>query len=273
MADYYKILGVERTASQKEIKEAYRLLARKLHPDVNHGDKRAEQRFKEVNQAYEVLGDSAHRKDYDEFGDQWRNAQKLRDFGARRHSGGFGGAEFGDGLFGGIGDLFGFGSSRRQGPSTVEAEASISFQEAYRGTKRRFSVGLPTGTRTIDVAIPAGISNNGRVAVRLGEADLKVKVRVMPNAKFQRKGADLHTRVAVPLKLALLGGEVIVETPSGRVALKIPPDTQNGKAFKMRGKGMPKLGSDSFGDLVAEVAVDLPVPLSDKQRATIKNAL
>ena len=269
MASHYSTLGVKRGASEREIKEAYRRLARKLHPDVNPGDRRAEQRFKQVNQAYEVLRDAARRKDYDEFGDDWRNADRLRRAGAR------GGARGGinlNGIFGGVGDLFGFGAPPPRA-AMMETEASISLAEAYSGTTRRVTMHTPRGARSLDVDIPAGIANNGRVVIRPGGAEVTIRVRVLPDPRFRRSGADLATAVPVPLRTALLGGAVIVETLGGKVELEIPPDTQNGRAFKLRGRGMPRLSGGGRGNLIAEVAVKLPVPLSEDARAAMQQAL
>jgi DnaJ-class molecular chaperone len=264
---YYDILGVARDADEKAVRAAYRKLARKLHPDVNPGDKTAEARFKRVNEAYEVLSDARKRKDYDEFGENWRHADEMRKAGA---GGRFGGGSpfdpFGNGgRTAGLGDMFDlFGRGGRQ---VLETTAEITLEEAYRGTVRRLTIAGPQGPQNIEVRIPAGIDDGGRVRVRPSpETEIHLLVRVLPDRRFRREGVDLHTDVAVPLLDAVLGGEVEVPTMTGRVALKIPPGTQNGRSFRINGKGMPRSGGSGHGDLYATVKVRLPESLTDEER-------
>ena len=295
--DYYKILEVPRSADAKEIKKAFRRLARKYHPDVNKDNKAAEEKFKEINEAYEVLSDSEKRRMYDKFGSEWSRYQQAggrpEDFDWSRWAGtapGGGrsrGVQYGDfddlqGLFGGgfsdfFQQLFGGGQSGyytrpRQGQS-YEQPVTITLQEAYQGAKRI----LQLQGRRLEVKIPQGATTGTRVRIagagtagaRGGASgDLYLVVEVHPDARFERRGDDLHTEVPVDLYVALLGGEVAVPTLSGRsVMLRIPPETQNGEVFRLRGKGIPHLGNvKQHGDLYAKVQVQLPQHLTKKER-------
>jgi molecular chaperone DnaJ len=340
--DYYQILGVDRNADEKALRSAFRKLARKHHPDINPGDSSAEERFKEINEAYEVLSDSDKRKLYDRYGEDW---QRYRDAGFTgeeqpftRGTGSPGGYEdFGSWFTGqnggqsgsyrvefdegssGFSDffetLFGSGGrSRRTGDFStptarprrgqdIEAEVDVSFDEAFRGTTRRFDVqtqepcptcgGLgivrngecPTcdGTgsiprmKSIEVKIPAGVATGSRVRVSgqggAGSAggpngDVYLNVIVRPDPRFEREGDTLRSTVDIPLYTAILGGEALVATPTGRVALTIPPGTQQGKVFRLRGQGMPRLKSSSGerGDLLARANVTLPAKLTERER-------
>ena len=286
--DYYSILGVNRDASEREIKQAYRRLARKYHPDVNPGDKSAEARFKQINEAYEVLSDKEKRQKYDQFGDQWQYADQFAragqqqapfwDFsqsGSRVH---FGGDELG-GLFD---DLFhGFttgASSRRAQPRRgrdVEYPVEVALEEAYHGTARTISFG--DGKR-LEVKIPPGVRDGSRVRIagKGGQGyggvrgDLYLVISVKPHRLFQRRGDDLYVEVAVPLVVAMLGGEVQVPTLKGKLALKIPPETQNGRAFRLAGQGMPHLGNSARGALLAKVNVVLPTNLTQREKELFK---
>jgi DnaJ-class molecular chaperone len=312
--DYYATLGVNKAASEKEIKQAFRKLARKLHPDVNPGDKTAEARFKEINEAYEVLGDPATRKKYDELGANWRQYEQAGAGGAQpgggwqAHPGGggrsggfrtmtpeemesmFGDAnpfsDFFNTFFGGGGAGFSGGAesarsarSRPRQGRDVEHEIDLSLEDAYHGTMRRLSMQQPNGqTRNVDVRIPAGVTDGSRVRVA-GEGepgsggaaggDLFLRVRLLPHPVFERKGRDLYTKVAVPVTTAVLGGEASVQTISGKPArLRIPPFTQNGQVFRLKGYGMPTTGkSDQRGDLYARIEAELPTELTAEERA------
>ncbi|HSK10392.1 MAG TPA: DnaJ C-terminal domain-containing protein [Vicinamibacterales bacterium] len=304
--DYYQTLGVAKTATEKEIKQAYRKLARKFHPDVNPGDKTAEGRFKEINEAYEVLGDPDKRRKYDELGANWRQYEQAQQAGQGAPwqwapAGGAGGGyrtinedELRD-MFGGenpFSDFFNafFGGGRPEGRRTrsargararagrdVEEEIELTLEEAMRGAMRRLAVKHGGHTRTVDVRIPAGVSDGSRVRIG-GEGeqgtggaragDLYLRVRLHPDPRFERKGRDLHTSVQVPLTVAVLGGEAQVPVPGdGPVRLRIPPTTQNGQVFRLRGHGMPAVGKpNERGDLYATVNVRLPRHLTDEQR-------
>jgi molecular chaperone DnaJ len=301
--DYYQILGVKRDASAKEIRQAYRRLARKLHPDVNPGDKAAEARFKEVNAAYEVLSDPEKRKKYDRYGEHWEHADQ---FEAAQRQGGFrgrtGGRSFsfdpdGEGLGGIFDSLFrGFGGARRATrprAQAVEAPVELTLEEAYQGVTRSLQLqgpepcvtcggsgqiagavchvcqgqGAVVRPRRIEAKIPAGVHDGSRVHIGGGGlGDIYLRVSVRPHERFQRRGADLHTEVTVPLVDAVLGGEAKVPTLKGQVALTIPRLTQNGKVFRLAGLGMPHLHGDGKGSLYAKVKVALPEKLSEKEQ-------
>ena len=277
--DFYSVLGVGREAADKEVRAAYRKLARKFHPDVNPGNASGEATFKKINEAYEVLSDPKSRKDYDEFGENWKHAAEMRSAGAR------GGAGPGDFRFfssggrsrqsaaGGIFDLFNMapdgpdlsGYARRQ-PQRLEAE--ITLDEAYHGTTRLVAIDSGQGRpRKLEVKVPAGIADGGKVMVRPGSGpEMEIVVKVLADPRFRRDGADLHTDVPTLLLDAVLGGEVRVPTMTGEVALKVTPGTQNGRNFRLAGKGMPRLGSNkSFGDLYATVKVVLPESISEER--------
>ena len=285
--DYYRILGVAKTATDKEIKAAYRKLARKHHPDVNQGNKAAEARFKEINEANEVLGDKEKRKRYDELGAKWNEVGRGAPQGRGWPGGGvrvgfedLGGAgDFSD-FFrtffsGGGGGFGGFeGGEEAFSPgSDAEGEVDLTLAEVFRGTSREVGVG---GTRRrVEVKIPPGVRDGSRVRVA-GEGgrgaggrrgDLYLRVRVAPDPTFERKGDDLQTTLRAPLTAAVLGGEAQVPTLEGSVGIKIPAGTPAGQVFRLRGHGLPKLGTpDERGDLLATLAVELPRTLSDRQR-------
>jgi curved DNA-binding protein len=280
--DYYEVLGVPRTASQKEITAAFRKLARKHHPDLNAGDKQAEARFKEVSEANDVLSDAKKRKLYDQFGPDWAAAQSAGagQPGARSGAGGFRPdagpsvqyrtvtpEEMGD-LFGdegGFGDIFGsiFGGSRgrtRQQAADVEAPITVSLPEIFRGTSR--TVELPGGRR-VEVKVPAGVKEGTVLRV----PGLRARVQVAPDPVFTREGKDLRVNVPVPLHVALGGGEVAAPSlKGGQVQFKVPPETQNGTKIRLRGLGLPDPKGGPAGDLYAEVRVQLPVPMDERTR-------
>jgi molecular chaperone DnaJ len=312
--DYYQILGVNRNASEKEIKQAYRRLARKHHPDLNPGDKSAEARFKEINAAHEVLSNPEKRKKYDRFGDQWEYAEQFAKAGGQggvRWDFGKSGASFEYGDPREFGDIFsslfgdaGVGSRRKRGPQRgqdVESPVEVSLEEAYHGSRRVIQlqtteactacggtgrVGnrvctICSGTggkvipRRLEIKIPPGVRDGSRI--RMGgegvpgrgggsKGDLYLVVKVLPHKLFERKGDDLHTEVPVPLATALLGGEVRLPTLDGNLSLKIPPETQNGKVFRLGGKGMPQLGNANYGNMFAKVNVVLPTNLTEEER-------
>jgi len=295
--DYYKILGVDRKASEEDIKRAYRKLALQFHPDRNPGDEKAEEKFKEINEAYQVLRDPEKRTHYDRLGDSYTHWQQ------RGAPGGFkwedwsqaapGGVrvEVGDieDLFGGegmggfsdffrtiFGDMSGAGpaqrSVRRQPrPQTFEQPVTINLDEAYRGTTRRIEV----NGRRLDVSIPPGARTDTKVrvpaAVSIGpnqpRADLFLVVKVSDDPRFERRGDDLYTDVAIELKTAVLGGEVTVPALGGNVVLTIPAGTQPGQTFRLTKRGIPKLRTPKdHGDLYARVNVRIPSKLTDRQR-------
>jgi molecular chaperone DnaJ/curved DNA-binding protein len=334
--DYYSTLGVKRGASEKEIKSAFRKLARKHHPDVNPNDKEAEARFKEVSEAYEVLSDSDKRNKYDQFGADWEHYQQAQgspggfDFGKyAQDPGGFSsGGSYSTGFGGGMGDsgfsdffdmLFGqsvaggrtrnpyynggrMGTVARQGEN-YEHEIDVTLEEAFNGSQRVLQMEVPetcptcngsgvTGnkvcptcggaqtvlrTRRIEAKIPPGVHTGSRIRISGqggpgtgggGKGDLFLKVRVLPNNRFERRGDDVYTTVTAPLYTAVLGGEVEVPTLKGtKLALKIPSTTQNGRTFRLAGQGMPNLKNpQKRGDLFAKIEVQLPSQLSEEEK-------
>jgi curved DNA-binding protein len=310
--DYYETLGVSRDADEKEIRRAFRRLARQYHPDVNPGDAEAEERFKEINEAYEVLSNPEKRAKYDQLGREWSRWQQAggqsRDFDWGQWTTGAPGGEgqrvhvqygtpedlqdlFGDRspfsdffgqIFGGMGA--GGPSARGAGPQgfeyqvprrrgrDFEQDLEISLREAYQGTTRT----LQKDGRRLEVRIPAGARSGTRVRLRQeggpgtagGESgDLYLRIRVAPDPQFERRGDDLYVRVPVDLYTAVLGGEVQVPTLEGPVMLTIPAGTQNGRQFRLRGKGMPRLREpEQRGDLYARVEVRLPEEITPHQR-------
>lgn len=304
--DYYKILGVDKKANEKEIRQAYRKLARKYHPDVNPGDKSAEEKFKEINEANEVLSDPEKRKKYDELSAYYQQYGRMpgagtgsmwEDGGVRYEYRTVSPEDLND-LFGGqspFSDFFetffgsrfagqpdtgtragGRGSPRAIRGQDIESPVEVTLAEAYQGVTRVFELTDADGTsKRLEVKIPAGVDEGSRIRIAgqggqgtAGRGDLYLRIHISPDSRFTRAGTTLRTKVEVPLVTAMLGGEVRVTTPDGRgLMLRIPPETPNGKSFRLRGQGMPQLGQpDKRGDLYAEVAVVLPTHLSEEQR-------
>ena len=331
--DHYQTLGVARTANQKDLKAAFRKLARQYHPDANKDDPSAEEQFKRVNEAYEVLSDEKDRKLYDRYGDEWRSYRdagftgdepksQSRSRGAPPFRGGYRtttGSTQDDDTFNSIFESMftrssgyssgasptGFRSRPTRG-ADLEQAIDVTFDEAFTGTQRRFDIqspemcqtchgdGLVRGTicprcdgagtvtrsRTIEVSIPAGVTGGQRIRVK-GQGgqsttggpagDVFLIVNVLPDKRFERNGANLKISIDVPLLDAVLGGETHVPTPTGRVALTIPPETQNGRVFRLRGLGMPKVKNPGErGDLLASVNVILPQQLTDQERSLFR---
>ena len=312
--DYYHILGVTRNASEKEIKQAYRRLARKHHPDLNPGDKSAEITFKEINAAYEVLSNPEKRKKYDQFGDQWEYAEQFAKAGSRegvRWDFSKGGTAFEYGDLSDFGDIFSslfgdsdIGSRMKRGPQRgqdIESPIEVSLEEAYHGSTRviQLETAEPctacggtgkVGNRVcticngaggkiipkrLEVKIPAGVRDDSKIRIsgeggpgraKGNKGDLYLVVKVLPNKLFERKGDDLYTELSVPLATAMLGGEVRLPTLDGSLSLKIPPETQNGKVFRLAGKGMPKLGNSDYGNMFAKAKVVLPTNLTEEEK-------
>jgi curved DNA-binding protein len=297
--DYYAVLGIPKTASEKEIRQAYRKLARELHPDLNPNNKPAERRFKDVNEAYEVLSDPEKRRKYDQLGSNWNapnfedlfggptgrrttrtvTAEEIEDLLGRRGGGSSPFSDFFDTFFGGGRRSATTGTtSTRQGRDT-EQPVEVTLEEAFQGTTRLLQLTDDrTGkTRRLEVRIPPGVTDGSRVriagqggagALSGPSGDLYLVVRVIPSPVFAREGEDLRVRVPVALTTAVLGGEIQVPTPKGnKLALRVPPETQNGRVFRLRGQGMPRLGNPTErGDMLAEVQVQLPQALTPRQR-------
>ncbi|MCB2209482.1 J domain-containing protein [bacterium] len=304
--DYYETLGVKKGASEDEIKKAYRKQARKYHPDVNPDDPNAEEKFKEINEAYQVLSDSDKRQKYDRFGSQWKQYQQTGgrpedfDWSQWATRGQPGGAQyrtvsqedleqmFGGGL-GGFSDFFetlfgGMGGARtarrtsarprqqnlRKGQD-INHPVEISLTEAFNGTTRLLSY---ENGRRIEAQIPPGVKTGSKIRLSgqgaegaRGAGDLYLKVTVLPDPKFKREGDNLRIDQPVDFFTALLGGEVQVSTIDKTVALTIPAETDSGKTFRLKGLGMPKLGKpDERGDLYATMEVQVPKNLTDEQK-------
>lgn len=298
--NYYEVLGVAKGATRKEIQAAYRRLARKYHPDVAGPDKKAEETFKRVNAAYEVLSDDKKRAAYDKWGDQWEHAEQLEQMereGRFRHGaagsafdfsgpggGGLDEAEiFGDLGGGGFGQIFDrFFGGTTQGPrrgTTIEQRITVSLAEAYSGTTRTLQLQRAdqgAAGQRLEVKIPAGVESGSKIRLR-GQGppglnggppgDVLLVIEVAEDPRFERRGATLHTEVPVPLYTAVLGGEIEVPTVTAQVLLRIPAGTQNGRVFRLAGQGMPVLHKQERGDLLAKVRVVLPEQLSAEQRA------
>jgi curved DNA-binding protein len=293
--DYYKILGVERKASADDIRTAYRKLAMQFHPDKNPGDKKAEDKFKEINEAYQVLSDDQKRARYDQLGSAYSNFRtsggrpgdfKWDDWFQQQQGGqqqrGYGNAE--DPFAGGnFSDFFSsiFGEAVRnsarsqpmQRQQGYQQEVQISFQEAYEGTMRQ----LQTDGKKLQVRIPAGVKTGSKVRVAGAGPeglDLYLVVDVTDDGKFERDGYNLTTTSTLSVFTLILGGEAEVETPTGKVKLNIPAGTQIDQVFRLGGRGMPHLKDPKTkGDLYVKLKVQIPKQLSSKQRELLEEAL
>ena len=282
-ANYYDVLGVSRDASDREIRQAYRKLARQYHPDVNPGNSGAEEKFKQINEAYGVLSDSDKRSKYDKYGDRWMHADQIEEAEAQARGPGRGNYHFYTGSnFGGPGgrfDLGHFGSDelfdqlfshrgadRASRQPAAEYPSEITLAEAAEGATRM--VNLPDGRR-LEVKIPAGVDTGSRVHIPAGsggDGDFYLTVTVMAHPRFERKGKDLYSEVEVPVEDLVLGAEVTVPTLTGKLALTIPPGTQNGRRFRLAGQGLPEVNkNDSKGSLYAVVKAILPTELSPEE--------
>lgn len=294
--DYYKTLGVNKNASEKDIKRAYRRLAREFHPDVNPDNPRAEEHFKQVNEAYEVLSDPDKRAKYDHFGASWQQYQNTGgapggfDWSQWVRGGAPGGVhvDFGEGL-GGFSDFFnalfgdierrssgrGRGMRSRRGQD-LEQAVQITLEEAFHGTRRQ----LKKDGRRLEVNIPRGVKTGARIRIAgkgnpgvagMPAGDLYLQVTVAPHAVFTRQGDNLRREADLELYTALLGGQVRVGTLDGTVTLKVPPETQSGRTFRLRGKGMPKLKHPKErGDLYVRVRVQLPRDLNEREKQLLR---
>jgi curved DNA-binding protein len=276
--DYYEVLGVPRDADQDDIRRAYRKLARRYHPDLNN-DSDAEERFKEVSEAYEVLSDPEKRERYDQLGSGWRAGQEAPDFEDLFGQQGFGGdtrVEFGDGAFSEFFErLFGDrGAAGATGPlrgRDAEALLELSLEEAVAGGRRRLSI---DDGRSFEVNIPAGVREGQRIrlagqgaAGRDGAppGDLYLRVRLRPHPRFRREGDDLYLDLPVAPWEAALGATVPVQTLSGTAQVRVPAGSSSARRLRLRGRGLPKQG-DGRGDLYATVQVVVPKRLSDEER-------
>ncbi len=282
MADYYSVLGVDKGAEQKDIRQAFRRLARRYHPDLNQDDADAEARFKEVNEAHEVLSDPDSRRKYDAHGDQWKHADDIE---AQRRAarsaydfmgGGYrrGHSPEGD-VVAGLEDILGDVGDFRGGRSgTVRSETSVtvSLEEAYAGTTVNANYTVRGTNRRFEVGIPPGVDNGSAVRVTPERGtEMLFRVSVSPNGSFRREGTNLYTDADVPFEQCILGGETQVRTLDGRtIWVRIPANSQNGQNIRLRGQGMPRLGSpDVKGDLYVTVRPQMPESLTEEQRDLI----
>ena len=300
--DYYAVLGVEKSAQADDIKKAYRKLAMQYHPDRNPGDKAAEDKFKDVSEAYAVLSDPEKRRQYDTFGDtrfqqQWSTEDILRDFNIDDILSSFGMRGSGWGNFRGRGggggggpssifDMFNGGAAPgrgrpdpRQAPPQppekgphVELPLSIALHEAVHGSERTVQVQVDGEEREIMVRIPAGIETGKKLRIRGkgragpgGPGDLLLVVRVEEDPRFERRGADLHAVARVPASTLLLGGSADVETFEGNRSLRVEPGTPSGRSMRIRGAGVPHMGGEGRGDLYVRIEVEVPERLSEAQ--------
>ncbi|MBT8289596.1 MAG: J domain-containing protein [Muriicola sp.] len=279
--DYYKILGVSKNASQADIKKAYRKLARKYHPDVNPGDKEAERKFKEINEAHEVLSNSENRAKYDEYGKDWQHAEafeKAKQEQARYQSSqatheSFSEDDFSDFFSAMFGGKTGRRSSSMQfRGQDLNAELELSLEDVYRTHKRTLTV----NERKIRLTIPAGvrngqvikIKNHGAEGINGGpRGDLHIRFSIWNNTKFRRDGDNLYTTVKLDLYKALLGGEILINTFDGKVKLNVKPETPNGTQVKLKGKGFPVYKKEGkYGDLFITYEIQLPENLSSREK-------
>ncbi|SDL36887.1 curved DNA-binding protein [Pedobacter antarcticus] len=293
--DYYKVLGVDKSASQDDIKKAYRKLARKYHPDLNPDDKEANKMFQQVNEANEVLNDPEKRKKYDEYGENWKHADQFQQSGQPGRGNPFGGGFGGGGGYGGGGgnfgggdfsdffeSMFGGGGARQSRNSArfkgqdLQAELKISFMDAAETHKKTVTV----NGKSLRITIPGGIAS-GQVIKLKGQGspganggpdgDLLITITIAEDNRFHRVGDDLFLNKEIDLFLAVLGGEVTVDTLTSKVKLKIPAGTQNGTKVRLKGKGFPVYKKEGeFGNLFVTYTVKIPTNLNEKQEALFK---
>ncbi len=281
--DYYKVLGVDKTASDEDIKKAYRKLARKMHPDLNPNDKEAGIKFQQINEANEVLGDAEKRKKYDQYGKDWKNAgqfeQQRQQQGHQYQYEGGGGAfeETGDGDFSSFfesmfGQRQGYRAQAKYRGQDYNAELHLTLTEAMATHPKVLTV----NGKNVRITIPAGVENGqiiklkgyGAPGVNGGpNGDLYISFAVAPHPVFKRTGNDLYSTAVIDLYTAVLGGETTIDTLNGKVKLKVKPGTQNGTKLRLKGKGFPVYKKENeFGDLYVSWEVKLPVNLSEKEK-------
>jgi len=289
--DYYKVLEISKTASQDDVKKAYRKLARKYHPDLNPQDTSAHKKFQEINEANEVLSDPEKRKKYDEYGENWKHADQFEQARQQQQSGGLGDEGFTYQNFGGFGDfngdgysdffetLFGnAGAGRKSGGTSAfkgrdySGEVHLTLQQAAKTHQQTIEV----NDKKLRITVPAGIANEQQIKLKgQGEpgakgasaGDLFLTFIIQPDPVFKRIGNDLYLDVTMDLYTAVLGGELLVNTLDGQVKMKVKPGTQQGSKARLKGKGFPVYKKDGeFGDLIVTYQVQIPSNLTEKQR-------
>jgi len=284
--DYYKILGIEKSATADEIKKAYRKLARKLHPDVNPGDNEAHKKFQQLNEANAVLSDPEKRKKYDQYGQNWEQGEAYEQQRQQQYSGNSGGFQGGDfggfsgGGFGGgdfsdfFGSMFGGRGEQRGGfrGQDLNSELALTLEQAYTSQKQTFSV----NGKNIRITIPAGVENGqtikikgqgGKGASGAPDGDLYITFKIANDKDLKRVGNDLYTTAEIDLYTAVLGGSLTLDTLGGKIKLNVAPETQNGTKIRLKGKGFPVYKHDGqFGDLYVTYQVKIPVNLTEAQK-------
>lgn len=281
--DYYKVLGVDKNATQEDIKKAYRKLARKHHPDLNPNDKEAHKIFQQVNEANEVLSDPEKRKKYDQYGKDWQHAEQFeqaRQSRQQRHgretfSGDFGDSEFSDFFTSMFGNMGSGGFRQRQTKFRGEdyhAELQLNLTDVYKTHQQVLTV----HDKSIRITIPAGLENGQKIKIKAHggpgihggpNGDLYITFHIINNTKFRRDGNDLHATVDIDLYTAVLGGEIVLDTLDGKVKLKVNPETQNGSKIKLKGKGFPVYRKEGeFGDMIITFQIKIPINLTRQQK-------
>ncbi|WP_019038746.1 DnaJ C-terminal domain-containing protein [Psychroflexus tropicus] len=284
--DYYNILGLSKNASESDIKKAYRKLARKYHPDLNPNDKKAEQKFKKVNEAHEVLANPENRKKYDKYGEHWQHAEdyekaKQQQSQQKAYSSSYG--NYSDDEFSDFfSEMFG-GKSSRGSRSQVKfrgqdfnAQLQLDLREVYSTHKRTLTV----NNKKIRITIPAGVENGQIIKIKGHgggganggpNGDLYIEFSITNSTEFKRDGHNLYVTKDIDLYKALLGGELMVDTFDGKVKISVKPETQNGTKIKLKGKGFPKYKKEGqFGDLFVNFNVKIPTNLSAKEKELVK---
>lgn len=285
--DYYKVLEITKNANEAEIKKAYRKLARKFHPDLNPNDAEAEKKFKQINEAHEVLNDPVKRKKYDQYGKDWQHADEIeRQQKERASANSHGGYTYSRGQSADFSDFFenmfggaGFQSSRRGARfrgQDYNAELQLNLTDTLTTHKQTLTV----NNKNIRISIPAGVEDGqtikiagyGGLGVNGGpKGDLYITFKIKNNTSFGRENADLFKSVALPLTTAILGGEITTETLNSKVKLKVKPETQHGTKVKLKGKGLPKYKKEQqYGDLIITYQVKIPSNLTSKQKELFK---
>jgi curved DNA-binding protein len=272
--NHYDTLGISRGASAKDIRNAYRRLARKYHPDVNQGSKGAQEKFKKVNAAYEVLSNPDNRTKYDQFGDKWSYVDSGREPDSRRGFD-FAGSGFRS-FFESANTGFGSNQSRHRDPPSepIEVPLDLTLEEAAAGVKRVIQTPVLLGKqpKRVEATIPPGVDSGSRIHVPMGGGlNVYLVIKVRSHHRFTRKKYDLYVELVVPLVDVVLGSQQEAPTLGGRVLLTVPPETQNGQVFRLRNKGMPYLKTPSErGDLFVTIKVILPTELSEKEKGLFK---